>query len=182
MPGFYFRVLPGLPGTGDDPVRFNLTGTGLHSEGFVVEFTSATGRRWGGNFQTGLYGASGVFAVPGRTDHAIVIAEGQAYVVEPDSGALVRTFGGQLTDVFSLLERTEMIFGNGLWFECVGPAGLRWRTRRVSWDGMMEGSLDGARSHGSAFNPIDDTWSPFDVDIDMGEVTGGSYPPDAPQP
>ena len=45
----------------------------------------------------------------------------------------------------------------------------------------MEVSLDGGQLHGSAFNPLDDTWSPFDVDIDTGEVTGGSYPPELPQ-
>jgi hypothetical protein len=72
-----------------------------------------------------------------------------------------------------------MIFGNGLWFECVGPEGMRWRTRRISWDGMMEVSLDGKRLHGNALD-LDDSWARFDVDIDTGEVTGGSYPPDLP--
>jgi hypothetical protein len=26
------------------------------------------------------------------------------------------------------------------------------------------------------FHPLDDAWSPFDVDVDTGEVPGGSYP------
>lgn len=42
VPRFYFRVLPGLPGTGEPPVRFNVTGMGVHSEGFVVEFTRSS--------------------------------------------------------------------------------------------------------------------------------------------
>lgn len=182
VPRFYFRVLPGLPGTGEPPVRFNVTGMGVHSEGFVVEFTCASGQKWVGNFQAGVYGTSAVFTVLGRSDRALVIAEGQAYVVEPETHALIRTFGGQISGVFSLGDREAMIFGNGLWFECTGPEGLRWTTRRISWDGMMEVSLDGSQLHGNAFNPLDDTWSPFDVDIDTGEVTGGSYPPELPQP
>ncbi len=182
VPRFYFRVLPGLPGTGELPVRFNFTGTGLYSEGFVVEFTCANGQKWVGNFQRGLHGESAVFTVLGRSDQAMVIAEGQAYVVEAETRALIRTFGGQIADVFYLPNRDTMIFGNGLWLECVGPNGLRWRTRRISWDGMMEVSLDGERLRGNAFNPLDDTWSPFDVDIDTGAVIGGSYPSELPQP
>jgi hypothetical protein len=157
-----------------------VTGTGVHSEGFVVEFTSATGERWVGNFRGGLYGASGVLAVLGRPDQALVLANGQAYVIEPETAALVRAFGGQIADVFSVPDHDSMILGNGLWFECVGPEGLRWMTRRLSWDGMMEVALHGQQLHGRAFNPIDDTWSPFEVDIDTGEVTGGSYPPELP--
>jgi hypothetical protein len=179
---FYLRVLHGLPGTGEPAVQFNVTGTGLHSEGFVVEFTCASANRWVGNFQLGIYGASGALAILGRTNQALVIARGLSYIVDPESESLVRTFGGEITDVFALPQRDSTILGNGLWFECNGPDGLRWRTRRISWDGMMSVSLDGERLHGHAFNPIDDTWAPFDVDIDSGEVTGGSYPPELPQP
>jgi hypothetical protein len=182
LPRFYFRVLSGLPGIGPPAVSFNTTGTGKHAERFVVEFTCATGRRWVGNFEPGLYGASGVLAVPGRTDQALVLAEGEAYVVEPEAAALVRAFGGQITDVFTLADRDAVILGNGLWLECVGPEGLRWRTPRLSWDGMMEVAVYGQRLRGQAFNPIDDTWSPFEVDIDTGETTGGSYPPELQQP
>jgi hypothetical protein len=139
-------------------------------------------QKWVGNFQAGDYGKSAVFTVLGRSDRALVIAKGQAYVIEPETRALIRTFGGEISDVFSLADRGAMIFGNGLWFECTGPEGLRWTTRRISWDGMMEVSLEGERLHGDAFNALDDTWSPFDVDIDTGEVTGGSYPPELPQP
>jgi hypothetical protein len=163
-------------------VTFDVTGTGTHSEGFVVEFTCATGRKWVGNFQRGLNGASGVLDALGRTDQAIVLAKGQAYVVEPAIAVLARSFGGQITDVFSVAGRDSMIFGNGLWFECIGPNELRWRTRRISWDGMMEVALGEEKLRGRAFNPIDDTWSPFEVDLDSGEVTGGSYPPELPQP
>jgi hypothetical protein len=33
---------------------------------------------------------------------------------------------------------------------------------------------------GEAFNPMTDAWCPFDVDLDTGETTGGSYPPELP--
>ena len=126
--------------------------------------TCASGKKWTGNFQPGVCGASGVLAVLGRTDQALVLARGPAYVVEPETAALLRTFGGQICDVFTLVERKSVILGNGLWFECVGREGLRWRTRRFSWDGMVEAALDGERLGGQAFNPIDNTWSPFEVD------------------
>ncbi len=179
---FHFRVLPGLPGTGSPPVPFNLTGTPIHSEGFVVEFTGATGKTWVGNFRVGLGGASGVMVVLGRTDQALVLARGQAYVVEPETCALVRTCGGQITEAFVMPDREAIVLGNGLWFECLAPNGLRWRTRRISWDGMVKVSLCGETLGGQAFNPVGDTWMPFEVDIDTGDVRGGSYPPELPQP
>jgi hypothetical protein len=180
VPRYYFRILPGLPGTGDPPVRFNASGGDRHTEGFVVELTLAGGERWVGNFQMGAYGKSVVVPLTGRTEHALIVAGGAAYVVEPETRTLVRTFGGTISDVLSLPDRDAMIFGNGLWLECTGPEGLRWRSRRISWDGMTDVSLRGERLHGLAYDPMDDSWAPFEVDVDTGEVTGGSYPKDLP--
>lgn len=182
VPRFYFKILPGLPGRGEPPVAFSPTAKSLHSEGVVVEFSGPTWQKWVGNFEAGIYGRSAVLTHPGRRDLALVISEGLAYVVEPEARTLVRWFGGQIADVFSLPDREAIIFGNGLWFECDGPEGLRWRTRRISWDGMMEVALGGERLHGSAFNPLDDTWTAFEVNVGTGEVEGGSYPPELPTP
>ena len=45
---------------------------------------------------------------------------------------------------------------------------------------MMEVCLEGERLHGRAFDPPNDEWSAFEIDVDTGEVTGGSYPRDVP--
>jgi hypothetical protein len=170
-----WRILPGLPGVGPLPKQYSATGQGKHSEGLVVEFAPEQGARWIGNFQAGLSNASGVYPEPG-TRNLIVLAGGTAYVLDPQTRALIRTFGSQIEDVLDDRERGQLIFGNGLWFEAVGSEGLRWRTRRLSWDGMRSVRLNGAQIVGEAYSPIDDCeWYAFEVDLTGGSATGGSY-------
>ncbi len=90
-----FRVLPGLPATGDWPEQFSATGRGTHREGFVVEFLPEKRPPWIGNFQPGLTPYHVVLPLPNGTS-LIVIAGGQAYVIDPDERRLLTTVGGQI--------------------------------------------------------------------------------------
>jgi hypothetical protein len=116
VPNFYVRVLAGLPGTGPEPIQFS-DGGRTHSEGFVVEFTLANGDKWVGNFQPGVAGASLALADPNYPRRALIVSGGQAYVLEPETRELVRSFGGALTDVLLLPNADALIVGNGVWFE-----------------------------------------------------------------
>lgn len=172
-----WRVLAGLPAYGDMPEQFSATGQGMHREGFVVEFTPPDAPSWVGNFQRGMTSLDVVIA--SRGDGTVtVIAGGQAYVVDPGSRSCVRTFGGQIEHVFDLADRT--VFSNGLWLEATDGERLLWRTRRLSWDGMMEVRVAGERIVGNAYDPMTDEWAPFSVEIANGEAQGGSYPPELP--
>jgi hypothetical protein len=124
------RVLPGLPPYGAPPEPFSSTGLGSHREGFVVEFVPDDGPTWVGNFQHGSTSFDVVLVEPGM-ECLIVIAGGEAYVVEPNTRACVRTFGGQIEQVFIPSPNT-VVFSNGLWVEALGPSGLLWRSRRVT--------------------------------------------------
>lgn len=176
LPRFTLRVLPSLRGAGPASVPFRFAGTGPF-EGLVVEFVGIGGGEWVGNFQRGIGAKDAVLFSPLRTDQAIVVAGGMGYVVELDTHALVRTFGGAVNDLFYLPEREVVIVGNGLWFECEGPSGILWRTQRVSWDGTQDVRLDRNVIRGSAFDVHDQGWHPFTVDIETGTVEGGAEPP-----
>ncbi len=172
-----WRVLDGLPAYGDMPEQFSATGQGMHREGFVVEFTPPDAPSWIGNFQRSMTSLDVVIA--SRGDGTVtVIAGGQAYVVDPVSRSCVRTFGGQIEHVFDLADRT--VFSNGLWLEATDGERLLWRTRRLSWDGMMDVRVDGERIVGNAYDPMTDEWTPFSVEVANGEAVGGSYPPELP--
>lgn len=172
------RILDGLPPYGPPAEPFSATGQGLHSEGLVVEFTGEDGGAWVGNFQCGISGVDRVICSPSNA-MLIVIAGGQAYVVDPATRGCVRTFGSQIEDVFELADR--LVIGNGLWFEATDGERLLWRSRRVSWDGMRNVRMDGEVIVGEAYDPSRDGWSPFQVDIETGDVLGGTYPPELPQ-
>jgi hypothetical protein len=55
-----------------------------------------------------------------------------------------------------------------------GPE-LLWRTRRVSWDGVRKVALKDFSLFGEAYNPMDDSWHSFSVNLRDGKSVGGSY-------
>ena len=75
----------------------------------------------------------------------------------------------------ALDEPNILIFGNGLWFEFVFSNGKRTQSKRLSWDGMRDVFLDGLTLRGEAYDPMQDAWVEFEVDVVEGTVKGGSY-------
>lgn len=88
-----FRILPGLPSTGPLPDQFSATGQGKHREGFVVEFLPAGEHAWTGNFQPGV---TGYCTVIPQGKNLIVVARGQAYLIDPQNRELIAEFGGSI--------------------------------------------------------------------------------------
>ena len=169
-----YEILSGLPTTGPMPEQFSATGMGKHREGFVVRFHRSTEDSWVGNFQGGLGECEGVCSEPG-SGHLIVISAGQAYVVDPEARALVRTFGGGICHVISVPDLDLLVFENGTWFEALGASGRAWKTRRLSWDGFRGMCVAGSSLSGEAYTPMGDTWCAFRVNLETGEAEGGSY-------
>jgi hypothetical protein len=153
------------------PTQFP-SGSGRYREGFVVEFQNETGA-WVGNFMGGATGFTKVFEhLDGRS--VIVIAGGQGYVVNSDSQE-VSTFGGALTGIaYRGVDR--FVFSTFTELEAYGTTGLRWRTRRLSWDGFRSFRAEGGILQGEAWTPIGEKWTEFSVDLSTGEATGGAYP------
>jgi hypothetical protein len=176
-----FRILPGLAATGPMPEQFSATGQGKHSEGWVVEFTPTSGETWVGNFQPGFTSCCGAYGHPDGSS-MVVVAGGTGYIVNIETRQLLHTFGGGIETVIPDLERRQLVFGDGLFFEALSAAGIRWRTRRISWDGMRRISSAGSMIAGEA-EDLDGTWRAFRVDLETGTASGGSYNgPDAPSP
>ena len=168
------RVLPGLPATGPWPEQFTATGTGAHREGFVVEFSPDKRSTWIGNFQRGVTSYNAVLPhFDGRT--LTVIAGGQAYVIDPEDRRLLATFGGDIDVALAVKPENLWVMGNGIWLEAWDSSGLRWRSRRISWDGMRNIRIENDKVKGGALSPLDDHECPFAVDITTGAVEGGSY-------
>ena len=168
------EILDSLPPYGEPAKAFSATGMGAQSEGFVVKFFPSSGNDWVGNFQPGL---SSLFEV---VDHpngvsSIVISGGQAYLVNPESEKCEQEFGGQIETIIPLPDQSALIFGNGLWFEAIGPDGFLWKSRRISWDGMQNVRQQDLSLIGESYDPMSDGWSEFNLDLTTGEVTGGSY-------
>jgi len=170
-----FEVLAGLPGEGPLPEYFGFEAHGRYREGFVVRFFPINGDSWIGNFQAGLTNLSRVIDVV-SSQLVLVIAGGHAYEVDVEDRRLVREFGGSIEYFLDVPSNDGVVVGNGLWFECVRlPDDQRWRTRRLSWDGMRNLAVNGLVLSGEGYNPMDDDWTPFEVDLRDGSALGGSY-------
>jgi hypothetical protein len=132
-----------------------------------------------GNFQPGMTDYSAVFPHADGVS-LIVIAGGQAYVIYPAERRLVTVFGGDFDVALTVPALSTLVFGNGVRLEAWDRSGLRWQTRRISWDGMRELRIEDGKIKGEAWSPLDDCEYPFSVDLATGAVEGGSYngPPD----
>jgi hypothetical protein len=167
-----FAILDGLPPYGPSAIQFSSTGQGQHREGLVIEFFPKTEASWVGNFQRGESRYDEVLDHPDR-QHIIVVAGGQAYVVNPLSKGLHEGFGGQIEYAESAPDLNAVILGNGLWIETV-LASETVRTKRLSWDGMGSIERQGQFLSGQAYDAIGEKWVPFSVDLLTGVVSGGS--------
>jgi hypothetical protein len=175
----WFEELPGLPAVGPLPEQFARSGRPTHSEGYVVRFVRDDGTDWVGNFQRGLTRCDLVLRHPNAAD-VLVIAGGEVYVVEPTLRRMKEVFGGAVVKVHELNEgRLFVLDHQGVRFEAVGPNGILWSTRRLSWDGFVDVCIESRRIVGKGWSAPDDTWRTFEVDLATGRSTGGAVGPGA---
>lgn len=167
-----FRSLPGLPAVGDSPIQFSASGTGTHSEGFVVEFVPTGGQAWIGNFQRGLTNFDQAILHPdGRS--VIVISGGEAYIVDPEARRSMENFGGDFISAWELPESYLVVLGSYTDFASIGSLGRAWRSKRISWDGFRNLSMNGMTMAGEAWS-FEDIWIGFTLDLATGKHTGGA--------
>jgi hypothetical protein len=140
----------------------------------VVQFLPERNTPWVGNFQPGLTDYDSVLPLPGGR-LLIVVAGGQAYVIDPVERRLLTTFGGQIDTAVDAAEANLLVLSNGLYLEAWNANAMEWRTRRISWDGIWDLAVSSDYVKGHAWNPFDDCETPFSVDLKTGVVEGGSY-------
>lgn len=168
-----FRRLPGLPPYGPLATAFPPKWGCLGREGLVVSFETEEGE-WVANFQPGLGGVDVVWAHPNGHD-IVVIASGDLWVVNPELrsaelllGAIDRGF--QVDDPLGLVLSIQ-----GIAWARLGPQGLEWHTRRLSWDGFDELRIVGDQLVGLAWSALDHKWRPFQFDLRTGRSSGGTF-------
>lgn len=167
------KILRGLPPYGPMATPFPSEWGRLGGEGTVVEFRAEAGA-WVGNFQPGLGKLECAGDHPdGR--HAIVMSAGDLWVVDPNERTAQLVLPG-IEAAFEVQDPNGWIYSReGLALARLGPAGLIWHTRRLSWDGFAQLTILGAEMRGLAWSPFDDQWQPFRVNIRTGMSRGGSY-------
>lgn len=173
---FTFKPLSGLPPYGEPALGFSPSGKGLHSEGFVVEFTVGE-NSWVGNFIRDESGFDLATRHP-NGQHAIVIAGGLAYVIDPVNKQLLHCLSDYIVYAFFYPQRQWLIINDwNTFFWALGPEGEVWRSRRIAWDEMRSIQVKDNILTGESSDLGDDQWVPFSLNLDNGAVEGGAYYP-----
>ena len=171
------RLIPTLPSGDTQLHHFGWDkATSDPSIGVLVEFHPLSGVPWVGNFAPG--GWTGHCAalpfVDGR--RVVVLAAGHTYVVDIDR----RKVDGRLSDfAVDACQSTEppllILNWHGICFEAYDAAGMRWRTRQVSWDGIQNAVVSGSVLTAETWSAPEQRWVPVSVDLHTGKATGGAY-------
>lgn len=145
----------------------------LAREGTVVEFDTETGI-WVANFRPGLGGLQFTNILPNKLS-AIVIAAGDLWIVDLPTRTAVRRVPA-IEAMWEVQNPKGWVFSRqGIALARIGPQGLLWHTRRLSWDGFDQIEIDRGELRGLAWSPVDDKWSKFSVELGTGRSAGGSY-------
>jgi len=171
---FDFETLDSLPTYGPMAIPFSASGHGTHREGFVIRVVPSNGRSWVGNFQPG-YGPLTTALRHPNDRSLVVVAAGQAYIVDPETAVLDDSFGADLVSVLESQVPHTLVLVGFTRLKVLTATGL-WTTPRLSWDGFADVRVDGSTVLGNAWEPGDDVFLPFTVDLVSRAVTGGSYP------
>ncbi|MCK1387886.1 hypothetical protein [Bradyrhizobium sp. 21] len=172
-----FEVLPGLPPYGPPAVSFTENGPREWREGQVVRFYPSDSEPWVGNFLGGLTKFSSVLRHPNGSD-VIVIAMGEAVVVDPETRTLRDRIGAQIEEIFVLEEEKSVVFRSIVDFCAIAADNTKWHSPRVSWDGFRGLKRSGLELSGEAWTPIQDAWVPFQLDLSNGQCLNAIYQAD----
>jgi hypothetical protein len=165
------RKLPGLPPYGN--AAKNFPKADAFSEGLVVEFTPTGGERWVGNFAAGSKSLECIRDDLGE-GAVLVVSGGDVYLVDSKKQQVILELPWVPHARFEA-DLELLVIADDCEVAALGQSGLKWRSRRVSWDGISELKRIGRSLHGLAYDIHDQPPVPFAIDLETGQATGGSY-------
>jgi len=169
-----FEVLPGLPPYGPMAVSFTNNGAREHREGLVVRFYPRESEPWVGNFLGGETACTVALDHPNGTD-VIVVANGEACVIDPQNQAVRDRIAANIEDVIPLPSLESVIFRGLTDFTAVKADNSGWRSPRSSWDGLRNIEVHETELLGEAYTPVANAWVPFKLDLLTGYCPDGIY-------
>ncbi len=145
-------------------------------DGVLVEVRPEQGQPWLGTFAFGRIapsGPSGIFTMP---DPALlcVVAKGQGYLVSassPKSWERVRVT--PIIDVRPILAHEIVVFAEFTRLVAYGRAGIKWQTKRLSWDNLKITEVTDTSINGEFWDIRSEAMAKFVVDLATGIHQGG---------
>ena len=120
---------------------------------------------------------TGIFACPNPKD-LLAVAGGYAYLI--DTLAPERCLHLPLRPITQILPApaAHLILLAGFHnILAVDANGLRWQSKRLSWEGVSMIEVSDLRLHGTGWNLHTDREVPFSIDLATGDHEGGGFTP-----
>jgi hypothetical protein len=169
-----FEVLPGLPPHGPMAISFTRNGAREHREGLVVRFYPRASEPWVGNFIEGMTACNVVLDHPNETC-VIVVAQGEACLVDPERRAVIDRIAWDIDQVIPVPSLGSVVFQCLTDFFAIRADNSGWHSPRISWDGFRNIEVRETELLGEAYSPVSDAWAPFRLDLLTGHCTDGIY-------
>ncbi len=118
---------------------------------------------------------SGIWSCPSPTD-LLALAGGYAYRMDtrdPDRTELLEQ--RPATAVFPAPEHQLLLLAGFHDVLALGPEGVRWRSARLSWEGITLTGVEDGHLGGRGWDMFADAEVPFRVDLRTGAHEGGGY-------
>jgi hypothetical protein len=162
-----------LPASGNVPVRYFPPGRRAGQDGTIIVVRSKVGEPFAGVFAFGDRGVSRVLSMP-KADRLCVVARGTGYVVsvdDPEHWERIPVI--PVLDVRIVGELGLVVFADHTKLVGYDATGLRWKTARLSWDGLRIVEVSASRVIGEYWDIRDEATKRFDVDLETGKACGG---------
>lgn len=118
---------------------------------------------------------TGIWACP-NADDLLAVAGGYAYLLKtlyPEDTELLEQ--RPVTAVLPAPAENLLLLAGFHDVLAIGPDGVRWRTARLSWEGVTLQGIRDRHLHGSGWDMFADAELPFTVDLRTGAHEGGGY-------
>jgi hypothetical protein len=173
---FTCEVLDELPG-GPAGRRYVFPlGAPAGQDGVLLRVQPDHGEPWIGMFafgKVGKTGFDGVLAMP-DPDKVCVVARGAAYIVRASDPTAWEPVGmSPVTDVRAAKAAGLVIFADYTELLAYSESGVKWRTKRLAWDGLKIVAVDDRTIVGEYPDLGGDETRRFEVDLATGTARGG---------
>jgi hypothetical protein len=145
-------------------------------DGVVIRVRPETTEAWIGMFAFGKFAKAGVTRVLSMPDpeRFCVVARGAGYVVtvaNPAAWEAVRAI--PIIDVRAIPGAGLVVFANDTDLLAYGEEGVRWRTKRLAWDGLKILAVGDRTLVGEYWDIREEAMQRFEVDLATGAARGG---------
>jgi len=145
-------------------------------DGLLVEVRPEHGQSWLGTFAFGQVtpkGASGIFTTP-DPQRFCVVSKGEGYLVSATTPTVWEAVRATpIIDVRTVFAQGIIVFADYTTLVAYGPAGVKWQTKRLTWDSLKITEVTDTTIKGEFWDIRNEATAGFTVDLATGTHQGG---------